>query len=1046
MHSSPPRECIPAAALLRARALIDMQLPNLRFPRMATTQLPTAPLLTLTAAALRVYVNNILKTTQVIPQSGAVTTFNQNLGVMLAGDRVFVAVGPSGDHGNDGASVDFSIRLNSNPVISGVDAASALGAGLSFAGSNVTYNPNASARAQALIAGQVANDTFNYSVSEAGVGTDSAAVAVTVTGVGDFDVDMNLAGGNNSVADDILLTLNALGTMRQVFVNGVLLNEVPVADTHAVNVTGSNDNDRLTIDSTNGNPLPTAGVVFNGGGQTSAVGDRLVLVSGAHGTATYNYTSPIAGSLALSSQGTITFGGLEQITDGGTVISMIVNLPSSGGVQAVLEDDGSSGNGLSTLRSAPVAFVSTNFSNPTTSLTINRGSASDVIVVNALPDFNASVTTNATLLINGSLANGVSDPDVTIQSGGTLGGSGTVNGTVSVQAGGNVAPGPIGGSGILNTGSATIAPSDDLRIDINGATAGSGYDRLNVTGNVTLAGVDLILSGSYIPAFADVFTIVQASGSVSGTFTASEFLFNGIPLETVYTSNSVALRFDSTPVIVAAGVDNVIEVRQDGGGNIEVVIDGVTMLDAPATLLQNVTINGGMGGDSFVVTSPLNLPALILNGEAGNDTFGTMAIKIAPSPTTLMTINGGDPTGVAFPAGDTVGDVLNLDVSSVPLTRPLAVGTIPGQVLATGYMSVDFANIEDINLADGAPATLTSLDMGGLYLRGSDVAAGDMILVSRAPQGTNQNRVLARATPTIAAYTTVMTKVIAYGRDGRDSLNASNLTVPVEFHGEAGDDVLSGSTQNDFLSGGLGNDRINGSSGDNVIWGDDAPTLSQPVPQDAVAGGNDTLSALGGNDVFYGGGGDDSVSAGAGNDYASGGQGNDSLDGSDGDDRLYGGAGNDTLGGSNGNDLLSGGANDDKLYGGSGNDVVLGGMGADLLDGGDGNDLLVSGSVVNENSSWTSVASTSTFAATRYSNPADNDAALLTLLVQWSAASNRTSLGTITHDGANDDLFGSTGDDDFCWETAEVLDNPPGISPPDYNAVGQGNDERFGPM
>jgi fibronectin-binding autotransporter adhesin len=334
--------------------------------------------------------------------------------------------------------------------------------------------------------------------------------------------------------------------------------------------------------------------------------------------------------------------------------------------------------------------------------------------------------------------------------------------------------------------------------------------------------------------------------------------------------------------------------------------------------------------------------------------------------------------------------------------------------------------------------------MGGFYLRGSN-SAGDLLLFSRAPQGTNQQRIFVRANAQIVAYTTVTTRVIAYGRDGRDSLNASNLTVPAEFYGEAGDDVITGSTQSDFLAGGLGHDRINGSSGDNVIWGDNAPSLSEPQPQDSVAGGNDTLSALGGSDVFYGGGGDDSVSAGAGNDYASGGQGHDTLDGSDGDDRLYGGAGSDTLGGHSGNDLLSGGDDGDKLYGSSGNDVLIGGTGSDLLDGGEGNDLLVSGSVSNENSSWTSVATTTTFPAASYSNPADSDAALLTLLTQWGAASNRTSLATITHDGVNDDLFGSTGDDDFCWEMADVLDNQPGMSPPDFMASGMGNDERFDP-
>jgi len=203
------------------------------------------------------------------------------------------------------------------------------------------------------------------------------------------------------------------------------------------------------------------------------------------------------------------------------------------------------------------------------------------------------------------------------------------------------------------------------------------------------------------------------------------------------------------------------------------------------------------------------------------------------------------------------------------------------------------------------------------------------------------------------------------------------------------------------------------------------------------------LSALGGNDVFYGGGGNDSISAGGGNDYLHGGMGDDILDGSSGDDRVYGGPGNDVLAGGEGNDLLSGGDGNDRLLGGTGNDVLIGGGGADDLNGGDGNDLLVGGYVAGESSSFSSVASTSTFGAASYSNPSDNDAALLTLLAQWSALGDKSGLGIITHDGAKDELIGGTGDDDFCWEALDI--SSPAIAPSDFGTFGMGNDERFGP-
>jgi hypothetical protein len=105
----------------------------------------------------------------------------------------------------------------------------------------------------------------------------------------------------------------------------------------------------------------------------------------------------------------------------------------------------------------------------------------------------------------------------------------------------------------------------------------------------------------------------------------------------------------------------------------------------------------------------------------------------------------------------------------------------------------------------------------------------------------------------------------------------------------------------------------------------------------------------------------------------------------------------------------------------------------------------VSGSVANEASIWTSLPNTTTFNSATYSNPVDNDSALLTLLAQWAGSSNRGSLAAITHDGQDDDLFGGSGDDDFCWETLDHFDDPPSLSPADFNSFGMGTDERFGP-
>jgi Ca2+-binding RTX toxin-like protein len=515
-------------------------------------------------------------------------------------------------------------------------------------------------------------------------------------------------------------------------------------------------------------------------------------------------------------------------------------------------------------------------------------------------------------------------------------------------------------------------------------------------------------------------------------------------------------------------------------------MDGQFVNTVPTHDLNTVNISGWTGADQFLLftsdqiggTGANNMPSGTASGVAninlygdapgnpnagdGNDVFGALPPNpfsgtgamnvglvvpsttrmIRPSVSTSIAIDGGRPTGLAAPLGDAAGDVLNVDISALPNTTPVVVSTFaPGRVVAGGIQPLTWVEIEDINLVD--QGKLTNVQMGDLFAR--TTPNPDLVQITRNPTALNPNQVRLRITATIGNYS-ASNKTIIYGGAMNDTLTQANLTIPAEFYGEAGDDYLTGATNNDWLVGGDNNDRINGGQGDNILWGDNAPTSpSDPQPQDLVAGGDDQLSGLNGSDVFYGGGGNDSVSGGGGNDYAYGGEGNDTLDGHDGDDRLYGGNGNDILSGHSGNDLLSGAANDDQLYGDAGTDVLLGGSGADSIDGGGGNDLLVSGSVANETSSWTSTPNTTTYSAATYTLPTDNDNALLILLGQWGSGSDRTLLGAITHDGVNDDLWGSTGDDDFCWETADILDNTPGTAPPDFGAVGMGADERFGP-
>ena len=136
----------------------------------------------------------------------------------------------------------------------------------------------------------------------------------------------------------------------------------------------------------------------------------------------------------------------------------------------------------------------------------------------------ATLIADGTLRVNGSTGNSFLTD---VRTGGTLGGSGTVAG-VQVESGATIAPGNLAGStSILSTGDLKfISAGAKLAIELGGTTAGgnstSGYDRVSVSGGVTLSGATL--TGSLLNGFtagvADLFFIIVNDGTdpVQGLF------------------------------------------------------------------------------------------------------------------------------------------------------------------------------------------------------------------------------------------------------------------------------------------------------------------------------------------------------------------------------------------------------------------------------------------------------------------------------------------------------------------------------------------------
>ena len=257
------------------------------------------------------------------------------------------------------------------------------------------------------------------------------------------------------------------------------------------------------------------------------------------------------------------------------------------------------------------------------------------------------------------------------------------------------------------------------------------------------------------------------------------------------------------------------------------------------------------------------------------------------------------------------------------------------------YLESKLSGVEiylDLNnngiLDNGEPVTTTSddnpntpnLDETGNY-QFENLSAGTYIVREVIPEGYVQT------TPQSGFY-----EVVIHSDEPVTGINFGNGIEVTEndtligsagndlLDGKNGDDLLNGKNGHDTLKGGPGNDTLNGGKGKDVLTGDE---------------GSDFLQGNGGNDNLNGGEGNDTLKGSGGKDNLSGEEGNDNLNGGGGNDTLIGGSGKDTLIGAGGSDFLQGDADNDKLNGGGGNDTLIGGSGKDTLIGGAGNDTFL---------------------------------------------------------------------------------------------------------
>ena len=213
------------------------------------------------------------------------------------------------------------------------------------------------------------------------------------------------ADANDGDDDGFILRLSSDGLRFEVFAvddagNPVLVFSQLLADVNSITIEGSNDNDTLTVDYSNGAPIPTGGLFYHGHGDGINDHDVLFIQNGSVVSVAHTFATSSNGSVRIESSTNtfqdITYTGLEPITD--TLLAEVRTFTFGANADLItLSDDGPDQPGISRISSASTSEV-VDFANPAGLLVINVGGGDDTITLLA-PDADFA----ADLMVNGGL-------------------------------------------------------------------------------------------------------------------------------------------------------------------------------------------------------------------------------------------------------------------------------------------------------------------------------------------------------------------------------------------------------------------------------------------------------------------------------------------------------------------------------------------------------------------------------------------------------------------------------------------------------------------
>ncbi|MEQ1858792.1 MAG: autotransporter-associated beta strand repeat-containing protein [Chthoniobacteraceae bacterium] len=675
---------------------------------------------------------------------------------------------------------------------------------------------------------------------------------VVLTAVAPPETDVSLSGGNLVVTDSnggtstdtITITLNGANVRitdpsntvgagagaTQIDANTV---EVALASiTGNIQVSTLGGDDTLTLALAGGDFIVAGGLTYAGG---AAGTDKLMVTGGAQGTVTYNFTNANDGSVVLSNFGTVNFTGLEATTNSGSATDIVFNLPTTAST-ATLADDGTTSNGLSRLSAA--TFVTNDFSNPSGSLTLNRGNSADTLTINALPDFDASLTLSSganpfsTLTFAGA---------VTLAASKTL--SANASGTISLGAAGALTT---SGTGAISLTGADVTGSGNLSAD-------GGLTLTNTGTSSTLSG---IISG--VGALTKLGTgtqILTGTNTYTGTTTISGGslqIGSGGTTGTLGTGsviNNANLTFDRSNFI---GVNNAI------GGTGSVFANGIgqtlyfgnantytgqTQVNAGRLVLGNSASLGSTAGGTVVAVGA----TLDLNGNGIAVGAEALTIQGAGAPGALAALQSNNVGNSSW-----AGVVTLAGATTIGGNQPGTTLTLGG--IVTGAFALTKNGPNTLILSGANTYTGTTTISGGTLQVGNGGTTGTLgtgavtnnsaLVFNRSDSITIANNISGTGSLNVTAGGITASGVWNLGDDailnstaGITFNNAVTMAVNKGFTASASGTISLPNATSDIATSGTGIINMNGSTGVVLAAGSSLATVDGGIVVTSTSGG-----------------------------------------------------------------------------------------------------------------------------------------------------------------------------------------------------------------